>query len=192
MLVFNELMNWWNGLSRCWGKWANLFIHHLGHETCPSRYKICCTLSSQKAFYLKLMNSSPRWQNSDYVMTLFQHILPYCYFRVVWYRWEQVQGANWVVWSVQGKVDGDPWLFFHFDWYITEWNQIKNMSSCYRGLMKPILIWFNHQYLQSIWYHCIYFLFNHYWHLSVLKYIYLISLLDFERTDFKHWILKSW
>ena len=44
--------------------------------------------------------------------------------------------------------------------------------------MKPILIWFNHQYLQSIWYHCIYFLFNHYWHLSVLKYIYLISLTD--------------
>jgi hypothetical protein len=49
---------------------------------------------------------------------------------VVWYRWEQVQGANWVVWSVQGKVDVYTWMFPppNIDICITEKIKCKNVS----------------------------------------------------------------
>ena len=61
------------------------------------------------------------------------------HFRVVWYRWEQVQGANWLVWSVQGKV-------------------INSLIP-----LIPPKHFISLHLLFSI----------HYWHLSVLKYIYL-------------------
>ena len=65
--------------------------------------------------------------------------IPSFHFRVVWYRWEQVQGANWLVWSVQGKV-------------------INSLIP-----LIPPKHFISLHLLFSI----------HYWHLSVLKYIYL-------------------
>jgi len=91
-----------------------------------------------------------------------------CPSRVVWYRWEQVQGSNWMVWSVQGKVKpgclSNP--------YFTEKIKSKNYALKLQrvdtnfDLIKPLVPWKHFDILAFT------VCFNLNWHLSVLKYIF--------------------